>query len=254
MLKFKNYKISDEALYSLDYSRHGESILLSTFTGDFVIVNHGKINRKSKAQEKTINRVKFIGETSKIFASGDVGGNVKLFDYRMKKEIFNFIEQEEEITEIEYEEAHKMLLTTSIDGTLGVFDIRKQGKYSLYVLSDYIEDELYCMKLVRNWQKVACGTSEGPIELFNWEWFGNNKDRIIGHPGSVNCLEKYDENILISGCEDGLIRFLSVTQKFIHSMISDHKNLKIKYSRFNDINLISLDKNKKFLSAISMTV
>jgi WD40 repeat protein len=249
--KIKNFKISEATLSSLDYSNDGNEIVLSTFDGNIIVINDGKIKRREKAHEKTINNVKYLGETTQIIASGDIEGNLKLFDSRVKKEIFSFKEQEEDITDIEFEEKHKMILSTSIDGTLCVYDIRKEGKYKLYALSDCIEDELYCMRLVKNSQKVACGTSEGPIVLFNWDWFGDFKDRIIGHPGSVNCFEKLNENFLITGCEDGLIRFVSISPKYIHTMIGDQVKKNFKNLHFNDINLLSLDKNKKFLAASS---
>jgi WD repeat-containing protein 55 len=250
VVKVKNFKVSEESIYSLDYSHDGENILCGNFDGELVMINleGSKVTmRKKKAQEKTINKVKFIGEN--MFASSDMTGEIKLFDLRTKKEIFKFKEQEEEISELEYSDQHRMILSTSIDGTLGVFDIRKEGKFKLHALSDCIEDELYCMKIVQGGQKVACGTSEGPIVLFNWDWFGDFKDRILGHPGSVNTLEKYDENFLISGCEDGGVRFVSVTPKYIHSLITDKSTYKTKKNKnFNDVTCISLDKDKRYLA------
>lgn len=250
VVKVKNFKVSEESIYSLDYSYDGENVLCGNFDGELVMINleGSKVTmRKKKAQEQTINKVKFIGEN--IFVSSDMSGEIKLFDTRTKKEVFKFKEQEEEISELEYSEDHKMILSTSIDGTLGVFDIRKEGKYKLHALSDCIEDELYCMKIVQGGQKVACGTSEGPIVLFNWDWFGDFKDRIMGHPGSVNTLEKYDENFLISGCEDGGVRFVSVTPKYIHSLITDKSTNKTKKNKnFNDVTCLSLDKDKKYLA------
>ena len=45
---------------------------------------------------------------------------------------------------------------------------------------------------MKNGQKLACGTSEGPVVVFDWDWFGDYKDRILGHPGAVNTLAKYN--------------------------------------------------------------
>jgi hypothetical protein len=253
VVKVKNFKICEESIYSCDYSYDGENILCGTFEGELVMINfEGSkvVMRKKKAHEKAANKVKFIGE--KLFASSEQTGEMKIFDMRTKKEIFQFKEHDEEISEIEYSNQHRMILTTSIDGTLGVYDIRKEGKYKLHAVSDCIEDELYCMKIVKGGQKVACGTSEGPIVLFNWDWFGDYKDRILGHPGSVNTLEKYDENFLISGCEDGGVRFISITPKYIHSFISDKATFRTKKNKhFNDVNVLALDKDKRFLAVNS---
>lgn len=123
---------------------------------------------------------------------------------------------------------------------MGVYDIRKPSKYKLYALSDNIEDEIYSMKIVKNGQKVACGTSEGPIVLFDWDWFGDYKDRIMGHPGAVNTLAKLDENFLISGSEDGLIRNICLYPNYIKSMIIDKSEKKLKNKSFNETTKISL--------------
>jgi WD40 repeat protein len=176
-----------ESIYCVDYSLDGKKILCGTFDGELIIIENNKVYmRNTKAHEKSINKVKFINEN--LFCSSDFNGEIKIFDIRTKEEIFKFNEQEEEITDFEYNQDTSFLLSTSIDGTLGVYDIRKVGKYKLYALSDNIEDELTSMKLIKNGQKVACGTSEGPIVVFNWDWFGDYKDRILGHPASVNCL------------------------------------------------------------------
>jgi WD40 repeat protein len=252
----KNFSVSKtkESIYSLDYSHDGDKILTSSYDGELVLVDLNKTSvykRINKAHEETINKVKFINEN--LFCSSGAKGSVKFFDLRtnLKKEFFEFNEQSEEITDFDYSDEHKFLLSTSIDGTLAVYDIRKVSKFKLYALSDCIEDEFYSMKIVKNGQKVACGTSEGPIALFNWDWFGDFKDRIMGHPGSVNCLEKYDENFLISGCEDGGIRFVSISPKYIHSMISDKNGSNANKEYFKDVTGLSLTKDKNFLATIS---
>lgn len=135
-----------------------------------------------------------------------------------------------------------MILLFRIDGTLGVYDIRKAAKYKLYALSDNIEDEMYCLKLMKNGQKLACGTSEGPVVVFDWDWFGDYKDRILGHPGAVNTLAKYNDNYLISGCEDGQIRFISLYPKYIKSLLGNKTEKRIKNKTFNEISKIDTNK------------
>jgi len=96
------------------------------------------------------------------------------------------------------------------------------------------------MKILYNGHKVACGTSEGPIVLFDWDWFGDYKDRIIGHAGAVNTLAKFDENTLVSGCEDGQIRFVNLYPNYVKSMIIDKSEKKLKNKAFSEITKISL--------------
>ena len=142
-----------------------------------------------------------------------------------------------------YSESTFFLLSTSIDGTLGVYDLRKNGNYKLYALSDFIEDELHCLKIMENGKKVACGTSEGPLAIFNWDWFGDYKDRILGHPGTINCIEKLNEDFMFTGCEDGIIRIVSLYKKNIEKVIGETSTAKsIKENKeFSDIEVLSLD-------------
>ena len=180
-----------------------------------------------------------------MVASGDSEGELKIWDIRQKKKLlFTFKEQSEEISDIAYSESNNFLLSTSIDGTLAVYDIRKSSNYKLYALSDFLEDELHCLKIMENNKKVVCGTSEGPLAIFNWDWFGDLKDRIIGHPGTINCIEKINENLMFTGCEDGLIRIVSLYLKNIEQVISDSKQSisSVKENKeFNDIEALSLD-------------
>ena len=83
-----------------------------------------------------------------------------------------------------------------------------------------MEEELNSICMVKNDQFVACSTSLGVILLFKWDWFGDCKDRITGHPNSIESMVyikfiyklkiKLDENTLITGNEDGFVRGISV--------------------------------------------
>lgn len=64
-------------------------------------------------------------------------------------------------------------------------------------------------------------TADGIINIFSWDWFGDCNDRIVGHPGSIDTMIKYDEDTVITGCEDGLIRAISVLPNKILSILGD---------------------------------
>ena len=55
-------------------------------------------------------------------------------------------------------------------------------------MSDCMEEELNSICMVKNDQFVACSTSLGVILLFKWDWFGDCKDRITGHPNSIESM------------------------------------------------------------------
>ena len=57
--------------------------------------------------------------------------------------------------------------------------------------------------------------------MFSWDWFGDCNDRIVGHPNSIDTMIKYDEDTVITGSEDGLIRAVSVLPNKIIAILSD---------------------------------
>lgn len=74
---------------------------------------------------------------------------------------------------------------------------------------------------MKDGRKVMTASSEGVLNLFTWDWFGDCNDRIIGHPNSVTCMTKLDEDTAITGGEDGLLRVVSVLPNRIISIIGD---------------------------------
>jgi hypothetical protein len=60
--------------------------------------------------------------------------------------------------------------------------------------------------LFQRGKKVVCGSQEGVLNIFSWGLFGDVTDRFPGHPNSVDALLKIDEDTLLTGSSDGLIR------------------------------------------------
>ena len=117
-----------------------------------------------------------------------------------------------------YNKPKEMLVSASCDGTLGVYDLRKP---ELFAMSDNFEEDLTSVCLAKDGKKVLAGTSEGIINLFSWGDFGDCNDRIVGHPGSIDAMVAYDEDTILTGCEDGLIRAVSILPNKIVSILSD---------------------------------
>jgi WD40 repeat protein len=88
-------------------------------------------------------------------------------------------------------------------------------------MSDNFEEDLTSLCIMKYGKKVAVSTSEGTINLFSWDWFGDCNDRIIGHPNSIDTMIKFDEDTLITGSEDGLIRAVSVLPNKILAILGD---------------------------------
>ena len=247
-------RIEDEiiSVFSIDVNTTN-SIIAGLGDSTVSYIQHDKVvhvyhtNDSNNNELPSITKVLFIDDN--VFTTGNSNGCVELYDIRTNKRIHSFKEQTEEISDIAYDNEYKSnyLLSSCIDGTLGVFDIRKM---KLYALSDCIEDEINCMQIVKGGERVVCGTGEGNIVIFNWDWFGDYKDRIVGHPLGVLSMDKYTDNVLITGCEDGGVRVCTVYPKGVRGVICGEKEEKGKYKGFGDVNCVKVSEDKKVVVCV----
>lgn len=119
------------------------------------------------------------------------------------------------------------LCATCADGCLSVYDIRRSGTKGLIAMSDFQEDELLTMTIVGNGTKVVCGSQLGPLLIFKWGDFGDQKERILGHQESVDCIAKISKGAVLTGSSDGKVRAVAVNHWRIKEGIcwvaADHK-------------------------------
>ena len=213
-----------ESVRSLDFSPQGNIVYAGSKDGAFSVISNGRLEGMLKgAHDEAINKVMHI-ENEHVIATGDDDGVIKLWDLRMAQEgkakscAMTFSEHEGSISDFEYHEVGKKLLSVANDGMLGVFDLRKS---SLYAMSDSFEVDLNAVVCAKGDKKVLTAGSDGAISIFSWDWFGDCNDRIVGHPNSVECMVKYDENTVITGGEDGLIRAVGVLPNRILAILGD---------------------------------
>lgn len=161
------------------------------------------------------------------------------------------------VSAFEQDEAGTTLLATSGDGTLSVYDIRMNtttigssnssssspasqrmknanNTTGLVRQSDHQEDELLSIQLMKNGKKVVCGTGEGVLAVFSYGTWGDVSDRFPGHPSSVETLVKIDEDTLLTGSSDGLIRVVTIhPDKFLGVLGDNHEGFPIEKLQFN---------------------
>ena len=90
--------------------------------------------------------------SSDVLITGDDDGQIKIWDLRSKSCVYDVHEQKEgTITDITYNKDKTYLFSSSNNGTLGVYDLRKSNtaKDKLFALSDEMEEELNCLSLVK---------------------------------------------------------------------------------------------------------
>jgi WD repeat-containing protein 55 len=207
------------------FSPDGNILYTSSTDGSIGVISNGKLEgRISSAHPAPINSLIHI-ENNVILASGDDDGLMKIWDLRIAATggknngcVMKFEEHEGTIMDMKINDEGNMLLTACNDGHLGVFDLRMK---KLYAMSDNFEEDLNSLVICKYGKKVLVSTSEGTINVFSWDWFGDCNDRIVGHPGSIDTMIKYDEDTVITGSEDGLIRAVSVLPNKIVAILSD---------------------------------
>lgn len=144
------------------------------------------------------------------YITGDDIGTVKLWDTRQQDPVISWYKIHEDfISDILSIENTSEFLTSSGDCSLCCYDIRKSNNL-LYSKSDDQESELNCLINIKNNNKVVAGTQLGVLLIFSYGKWGDCSDRYPGHPETVDCMLKVDENTILTGSSDGLIRVVSI--------------------------------------------
>lgn len=159
------------------------------------------------------------------------------------------------ITDFETNNDGTTLFASSADGTLSVFDLkfvnRKNTSRSVivkdidpnaapklpsqqsknkkstwdthgYTQSDNQEDELLSLVLLKKSQKLLCGTQQGILTLFSYGHWGDISDRFPGHPQSIDALLKVDEDTVLTGSSDGLVRAVQLLPNALLGVLGGH--------------------------------
>ncbi|KAK9922102.1 hypothetical protein M0R45_030583 [Rubus argutus] len=197
------------------------------------------IARLENAHEAAINRL--INLTASTIASGDDGGCIKVWDTRQRSCCNSFDAHEDYISDMTFSADSMKLLGTSGDGTLSVCNLRRN---KVQAQSEFSEDELLSVVIMKNGQKVVCSSQTGIILLYSWGCFKDCSDRFVDlSPNSVDALLKLDEDRLIAGSETGLISLVGILPNRVIQPIAEHSECPVERLAFSH--------DKKFLGSIA---
>ncbi|XP_076330623.1 WD repeat-containing protein 55 [Tachypleus tridentatus] len=175
-----------------------------------------------------------------LIATGDDDGYFKLWDYRRETAIMEAKNSEEFISDLTTNSEKKVVLATSGEGTLTAFNIRAKR---MELQSELFESEFLSMAVVKNENKVAVGTGEGAINIFNWGEWGNISDRFPGHPMSIDSMVAISDDIICTGSMDGVIRAVHVLPNRFLGIVGNHDEFPVEN--------MSLSKDGKLLASCS---
>lgn len=130
------------------------------------------------------------------------------------------------------EGSSEQLFSAGADGKLGVWDLREGSDGSdpvlkLKAISIGTDDELLSVCALRGGRKVVCGTSEGVLNVYSSKNWSDYSERIPGHPLSVESMIKVDEDTILTGSIDGIIRVVQIQPGKLLGIVGDHGDLPI---------------------------
>jgi len=192
-----------------------------------------------------------------LLVTGDEAGGVRVWDVRLLSSsssdsgnnrincnstpegcVFSWKEHSDYISGFDHSSDGNTLLACSADCTLSLYDLRKNvqnnsNKERFLRRSDDQEDELLSIKIIKGGRKVVCGTGEGVLAVWSWGTWGDVSDRFPGHPASVDALLKVDEDTLLTGSSDGLIRVVQIHPDKLLGVLGDHEGFPIEKLQMN---------------------
>jgi len=182
-------------------------------------VEAGKlVKRITKAHSVPISTLLLVDEN--VVATGDDGGTLKVWDMRKGTAIMDMKHHEDFISEIAVDNAKKILLTSSGDTTMGVFNIKRR-RFEL--VSEIQSGDLLTVSIVKRGRKVVCGSSDGTIYIFNWDGFGATSDRFFVQAESLDCIVPITDSLVCTASMDGVIRAINILPNRVVGCVGQHK-------------------------------
>lgn len=155
-----------------------------------------------------------------VFASGDDEGTLKLWDVRREAPVFSIKSGEETINAMIVDDQGKTLVAALNDGSIFALNLRKK---KLIVESEMYDYPLTCLAIVRNGTRLAVGSENGNMHIFNWGEFAYHAVCVADQPQQINCMQAVGDNRIITGCEDGYIRAVNLEPHRFVGVVGRHE-------------------------------
>ena len=136
----------------------------------------------------------------------------------------DFYDGKDYISDMDCDKEGRHLLCTSGDGILSVYDLRKK---QLLQQSDQLDEELLSVSVMKNGNKVVCGSSSGTLNIYSWGEWGDVSDRIPTNHESIEAICKVTEDIVCTGSDDGKINALFIKPHRAIGVLGSHSSYSI---------------------------
>lgn len=92
--------------------------------------------------------------------------------------------------------------------------------------SEVYPSEMNCVGMIRQDSgktKVLTGLGNGMMYIFDWKAFGYHSDTFGDHPSAINCLLPITDNYVVTGCDDGKLRAISLFPHRFLGVVGSHR-------------------------------
>jgi WD repeat-containing protein 55 len=207
---------------TINFSPSGQTLYTSSLDKSVCVVNScGKVTWSACDAHGILNVSSIEPIDVNVFATGDEGGRIKIWDVRQRVSIAELSAQEDYVAAMTVGDSQSLLFSASGDGTLATYNLKQR---KLFWKSACMEDELLSVEVMKNERKIVTGSQSGVINI--WECEKSDDclpERFVGHPESIQSLVKVDEHTLLTGSSDGLIRIISLHPNKLVGVIGEHE-------------------------------
>ena len=116
------------------------------------------------------------------------------------------------------------LVATSGDGTVGHLCLRS---WKALGQSDTLDDELLSVCVMKRGKKALAGSQMGVLHVFDYGEWEEPSDRFPGHPSSIDAIVKVDEDTVLTGSSDGIIRVIGVLPNKMLGVVGEHGDMPV---------------------------
>jgi WD40 repeat protein len=139
------------------------------------------------------------------------------------------LQQQQLSTSNHPQDSTNIIISASGDGTMSVLDMRNLSRV---VQSVELETELLSITTIKNNTRIVTGTQEGALNFWslarNGHAIGDGPTGgFTGHPHSVDCILKLNEDIILTGSSDGIIRVVQVLPNRLLGVIGYHDDFPV---------------------------
>lgn len=187
-----------------------------------------------------------------LVATGDDDGLIALWDMREQKAVAKYHEHGDTVAQMLFFSEVNQIVSCSGDTCLGIYDLRARRIVDYSVKRN---DELLCIAFIPEIDGILCGTASGSLPLWKYGSWSRPYDIFDNHPKECDCIATYNDNIVLTGACDGVVRVLQVhpVKRMLCHIGGNNRRQGISKIRFShDRNVIAVSGTDKVVQFVDI--